>query len=126
MCYYFILTVGYSSPAGPILLYTTKNDIRIKNSTQSSKVVTIVLNLQDGYAVDFYSEGQLVCWTDQVLEAIQCVTYNGTYTGEKVFYCVIYNLKTNLHEIFINILLYFISVQYANIIKDCLFLVCNL
>ncbi|KAL1122539.1 hypothetical protein AAG570_002869, partial [Ranatra chinensis] len=33
--------------------------------------------------VDFYYEGNLVCWTDHKL-GILCVTYNGTYTGNKM------------------------------------------
>ncbi|XP_023718934.1 low-density lipoprotein receptor-related protein 6-like, partial [Cryptotermes secundus] len=41
-------------------------------------------DLEEGTAVDFYHEGNLVCWTDNGLEMIQCVPYNGTVTGAKV------------------------------------------
>jgi hypothetical protein len=44
----------------------------------------LLQDLEEGAAVDFYHEGNLVCWTDHGLEMIQCIPYNGTVTGTKV------------------------------------------
>nr|CAD7457230.1 unnamed protein product [Timema tahoe] len=71
-------------PAYPNLLFATVKDIRLANISKPTKTVTLVKNLEEGAAVDFYYEGNLVCWTEHGLEMIQCVSYNGTYVGPKV------------------------------------------
>ncbi|XP_069679259.1 low-density lipoprotein receptor-related protein 6 [Periplaneta americana] len=70
--------------ANPNLLFSTSKDIRVVSVSKPSKVVTIVKDLEEGAAIDFYYEGNLVCWTDHGLEMIQCISYNGTYIGSKV------------------------------------------
>nr|CAD7443152.1 unnamed protein product [Timema bartmani] len=67
--------------AYPNLLFATVKDIRLANISKPTKTVTLVKNLEEGAAVDFYYEGNLVCWTEHGLEMIQCVSYNGTYVG---------------------------------------------
>lgn len=49
-----------------------------------SKVNTIVKDLEQGSAVDFLYSKNLICWSDQTAELIQCMKYNETYMGEKV------------------------------------------
>ncbi|KAG7206637.1 hypothetical protein KM043_000315 [Ampulex compressa] len=67
----------------PTLLFATHKDIRMANVSRSNKVTTIVKDLSEGAALDFYYERNLVCWSDSGLEMIQCVHSNGTYTGER-------------------------------------------
>ncbi|RZF35698.1 hypothetical protein LSTR_LSTR009566 [Laodelphax striatellus] len=76
-----LLTFGY---AYPNLIFSTAKDIRIANVSRPTKATTIVKDLEEAYAVDFYHAGSLVCWTDQGLEMIQCMTFNGTHTGPKM------------------------------------------
>ena len=49
------------------------------NVSRTNKVVTIVKDLSDGAALDFYYDRGLVCWSDSGLEMIQCVRTNGAY-----------------------------------------------
>ncbi|XP_012280055.1 low-density lipoprotein receptor-related protein 6 [Orussus abietinus] len=70
--------------ASPTLLFATHKDIRVTNVSRSNKATTIVRDLSEGAALDFYYERSLVCWSDSVLEVIQCVRSNATYTGERM------------------------------------------
>uniref|UniRef100_A0A1B6BXD2 EGF-like domain-containing protein n=1 Tax=Clastoptera arizonana TaxID=38151 RepID=A0A1B6BXD2_9HEMI len=72
------------SNAYPNLLYATSKDIRIANVSRPSKVTSIIKDLEEGAAVDFYYAGSQICWTDHGLEMIQCVTYNGSEVYNKV------------------------------------------
>ncbi|KOB75177.1 Low-density lipoprotein receptor-related protein 6 [Operophtera brumata] len=74
----------YSLPSNPILLYSTTSDIRVSNTSRISKVNTVVNSLEQGAAVDFLHRKQLICWSDQTAELIQCMNYNDTHIGEKV------------------------------------------
>lgn len=49
----------------------------------------VVKDLAEGAALDFFYEKQLVCWTDQGLETIECVHMNETAVGKK--YTVVSN-----------------------------------
>ncbi|XP_037297388.1 LOW QUALITY PROTEIN: low-density lipoprotein receptor-related protein 6-like [Manduca sexta] len=81
----FLQLKGYYSVASnPILLYSTASDIRIVNTSKLGKVNTIVKDLEHGSAVDFHYRKELVCWSDQNAELIQCMKYNETYIGEKI------------------------------------------
>ncbi|XP_066992022.2 low-density lipoprotein receptor-related protein 6 [Anabrus simplex] len=67
------------------LLYTTIKDIRMVTvSGTKARATPIVKDLDGCGAVDYYYKGGLVCWTDQALEMIQCVSYNGTTSGPKM------------------------------------------
>ncbi|KAG8306441.1 hypothetical protein J6590_046757, partial [Homalodisca vitripennis] len=68
----------------PKLLFVTNKDIRIANVSRPSKVVTIVKDIEEGAAVDYYYAGSRICWTDRGLEMIQCVTYNGSEAYNRV------------------------------------------
>lgn len=65
------------------LLFTTYHDIRLANITRQngppSSIEVIAKDLTEAGALDFYYEKQLVCWTDQVLQRIQCMKLNGTH-----------------------------------------------
>ncbi|XP_012250592.2 low-density lipoprotein receptor-related protein 6 [Athalia rosae] len=69
--------------ASPTLLFATSKDIRVANVSRANKVSTLVKDLSEGAALDFYWERSLVCWSDSGLETIQCVASNSTHTGEK-------------------------------------------
>lgn len=53
------------------------------NASRTNKVATIIKDLSEGAALDFYFEHELVCWSDSGLEIIQCIQTNGTHTGER-------------------------------------------
>lgn len=53
------------------------------NASRTNKVITVIKDLSEGAALDFYFEHELVCWSDSGLEIIQCIRTNGTHTGEK-------------------------------------------
>lgn len=76
---------GQQSPAS--LLFTTYNDIRLANVYQQNSppsIEVLVKDLSEGSALDFFYEKQLVCWTDQGLETIECMKLNnGTSMGTK-------------------------------------------
>ncbi|XP_026739011.1 low-density lipoprotein receptor-related protein 6 [Trichoplusia ni] len=74
----------YSVSSNPILLYSTASDIRVVNTSKIGKVNTIVKDLEQGSAVDFLHRKDLICWSDQTAELIQCMNYNETHVGEKV------------------------------------------
>lgn len=63
----------------PTLLFATDTDIRMANISRANKVTTIVKDLSEGTALDFYYERGLVCWSDSGDEVIQCVRVNGNY-----------------------------------------------
>lgn len=67
----------------PTLLFVTQKDIRMANASRTNKVATIIKDLSEGAALDFYFERELVCWSDSGLEIIQCARTNGTHTGER-------------------------------------------
>ncbi|XP_025837382.1 low-density lipoprotein receptor-related protein 6 [Agrilus planipennis] len=72
----------------PLLLYSTKKDIRIANSAKTNntkiKPVVLIRNLTDGAALDFHYADKKICWTDHNLESIQCATYDGVETKDKI------------------------------------------
>lgn len=70
-------------PGSPTLLFATHKDIRVANVSRSNKVTTIIKELSEGAALDFYYERSLVCWSDSGLEVIQCVRLNGTQSVER-------------------------------------------
>nr|XP_049697020.1 low-density lipoprotein receptor-related protein 6 [Helicoverpa armigera] len=74
----------YAVVSNPILLYSTASDIRVVNTSKLGKVDTIVKNLVQGSAVDFFHRKDLICWSDQTAELIQCMSYNETHVGDKV------------------------------------------
>ncbi|XP_076640079.1 low-density lipoprotein receptor-related protein 6 isoform X1 [Colletes latitarsis] len=67
----------------PTLLFVTQKNIRMANTSRTNKVTTIIKDLSEGAALDFYFEHELVCWSDSGLEIIQCIQTNGTHTGER-------------------------------------------
>lgn len=75
-----------------MLLYSTASDVRIVNTSKLNKVNTIVKDLKQGSAVDFHYRKNLVCWSDQTDELIQCMKFNDTYVGEKVSILICFNL----------------------------------
>lgn len=67
------------------LLFTTYHDIRLANITRPNGPPTtdiIAKDLTEAAALDFYYEKNLVCWTDQGLETIQCMKMNGSHPGQ--------------------------------------------
>ncbi|CAB3228777.1 unnamed protein product [Arctia plantaginis] len=81
----FLQLKGYHSVgSNPILLYSTASDIRVVNTSQLGKVNTIVKDLEQGSAVDFLHSKDLICWSDQTAELIQCMSYNETHLGDKI------------------------------------------
>ncbi|XP_011297971.1 low-density lipoprotein receptor-related protein 6 [Fopius arisanus] len=68
----------------PTLLFTTNKDIRVANTSRGNKVITVVKDLNQGAALDFFWERRLVCWSDSGLEMIQCVKTNGTHSGDRI------------------------------------------
>ncbi|XP_072942283.1 low-density lipoprotein receptor-related protein 6 [Epargyreus clarus] len=73
----------YSTTNNPVLLYSTSTDIRIANTSKLGKVNAIIKGLEQGSAVDFLYRKNLICWSDQTAELIQCMEYNNTHTGDK-------------------------------------------
>ncbi|XP_029038470.2 low-density lipoprotein receptor-related protein 6 isoform X1 [Osmia bicornis bicornis] len=71
------------SDGSPTLLFVTQKDIKMANASRTNKVTTIIKDLSEGAAIDFYFEHDLVCWSDSGLEIIQCVQTNGTHMGER-------------------------------------------
>ncbi|XP_073967481.1 low-density lipoprotein receptor-related protein 6-like [Choristoneura fumiferana] len=81
----FLQLKGYYSVASnPVLLYSTGTDIRVANISKPGKLSTIIKGLEHGSAVDFLYKRDLICWSDQTAELIQCMNYNDTNSGEKV------------------------------------------
>lgn len=79
-----------------MLLYSTASDIRVANISKTGKVAAIIKGLEQGSAVDFLHSKNLVCWSDQTAELIQCANYNGTSAGEKVILLVALNLQMEI------------------------------
>lgn len=75
----------YSSTSNPVLLYSTASDIRVANTSKLGKINAIIKDLEQGSAVDFLCKNNLICWSDQTAELIQCMEYNDTHSGEKVY-----------------------------------------
>lgn len=73
-----------SVSGSPTLLFATHKDIRVANVSRGNKVATLVKDLSQGAALDFYWERRLVCWSDSGSEMIQCVHTNGTHVGERM------------------------------------------
>lgn len=67
------------------LLFTTYHDIRLANITRPhgppTTIETIAKDLSQAGALDFFYERQLVCWSDQILQRIQCMKLNGTHSA---------------------------------------------
>ncbi|XP_068628110.1 low-density lipoprotein receptor-related protein 6 [Battus philenor] len=73
----------YSVPNNPVLLYSTATDIRVLNVSKPGKLNLVIKGLEQGSAVDFLFMKNIICWSDQTAELIQCMDYNETYSGEK-------------------------------------------
>lgn len=73
------------SSASTLLIFTTYHDIRIANLSRNhvTSITTITKDLVEGAGLDFYYDKQLMCWTDQGMEAIQCRRMNATFYVEK-------------------------------------------
>ncbi|KAK3878186.1 hypothetical protein Pcinc_017158 [Petrolisthes cinctipes] len=70
----------------PELLFANRKDIRmieVGKGRQSHQV--IVKDVEDAACVDYYYNGQLVCWTDIHNEHIKCVQVNTTGRGTENF-----------------------------------------
>lgn len=81
----FVCLSGYySSVSNPVLLYSTASNIRIVNTSKLVKYNAIIKGLEQGSAVDFLYRKNLVCWSEQTAELIQCMEYNSTHSGQKV------------------------------------------
>lgn len=79
-----ILPICTSHQNPPVsLLFTTYHDIRLANITRPhgppTSIETIAKDLSQAGALDFFYEKQLVCWSDQKLQRIQCMKLNGTH-----------------------------------------------
>ncbi|KAK6630230.1 hypothetical protein RUM43_015023 [Polyplax serrata] len=74
------LSEGYPN----LLTYITAKDIRIVNVTKNNAKDTVIIRDLEGVAVDFCYERGLICWTDHVLEVIQCANYNGTHASNRI------------------------------------------
>ncbi|XP_026326416.1 low-density lipoprotein receptor-related protein 6 [Hyposmocoma kahamanoa] len=78
----------YTEASNPLLLYSTSADIRIIEVSELQPKLTrndtIVKGLEQGSAVDFLHRKNLICWSDQTAELIQCMSYNKTHSGEKI------------------------------------------
>lgn len=81
-----IITQSMAVPVS--LLFTTYHDIRLANITRHngppSSIEIIAKDLTEAGALDFYYEKQLICWTDQVLQRIQCMKLNATHPNATV------------------------------------------
>lgn len=64
-----------------LLIFTTYHDIRIANLSRNhvTSISTITKDLSEGAGLDFYYDKQLICWTDQGMEAIQCRKMNSSF-----------------------------------------------
>lgn len=47
-----------------------------------TSITTITKDLVEGAGLDFYYDKQLICWTDQGTEAIQCKKMNSTFYAD--------------------------------------------
>lgn len=92
------ITGYYSVASNPILLYSTASDIRVANLSRLGKANAIVKGLEQGSAVDFIHSKNLICWSDQTAELIQCMNYNETFSGEKVSLSSLLTLSLKLHK----------------------------
>ncbi|XP_049808128.1 low-density lipoprotein receptor-related protein 6 [Schistocerca nitens] len=70
--------------AYPYLIFATSKEIRIANVSKPTKISTVVRGLVAAGAVDFLFDEGLLCWTDNGLEMIQCVSYDGKVPGAKI------------------------------------------
>ncbi|XP_046394159.1 low-density lipoprotein receptor-related protein 6 [Ischnura elegans] len=70
---------GYSN-----LLFSTTKDIRLASAKKNSEATTVIEDLEDGYAIDFYYEGGLICWADQAAEVIECAPFNKANPAARV------------------------------------------
>ncbi|XP_026681524.1 LOW QUALITY PROTEIN: low-density lipoprotein receptor-related protein 6 [Diaphorina citri] len=66
-----------------MLLFATSKDIRIANLSRPLKPVTIIKDLEEGAAIDYYYKKSMVCWTDHGTEMISCCTFDGNNVGSK-------------------------------------------
>jgi hypothetical protein len=69
--------------AAQMLLFATSKDIRIANLSRPLKPVTIIKDLEEGAAIDYYYKKSMVCWTDHGTEMISCCTFDGNNVGSK-------------------------------------------
>lgn len=84
----------------PVLLHSTRKDIRIINTTRINnklqKPIILIRNITDGAAVDFHFTKKKLCWTDHGLESIQCVHFNGVEVENKVSAVLdVYNVSSS-------------------------------
>ncbi|VVC89823.1 unnamed protein product, partial [Leptidea sinapis] len=81
---YLQLSGCYISTTNLVLLYSTVSDIRVGNISNLNAATPILKELEQGSAVDFVHRKNLICWSDQTAELIQCMHYNDTYVGDKI------------------------------------------
>lgn len=80
-----IPTSQQPASSSTLLIFTTYHDIRIANLSRNhvTSITTITKDLAEGAGLDFYYDKQLICWSDQGMEAIQCRKMNSSfYTNE--------------------------------------------
>lgn len=67
------------------LLFTTYHDLRLANITHPNgpptSIEIIAKDLQEAGAFDVFHNRRLICWTDQILQHIQCMQLNGTHSN---------------------------------------------
>lgn len=81
--FFAILTWFFTNVCAQMLLFATSKDIRIANLSRPLKPVTIIKDLEEGAAIDYYYKKSMVCWTDHGTEMISCCTFDGNHVGNK-------------------------------------------
>jgi low density lipoprotein receptor-related protein 5/6 len=73
-----------TSTSSTLLIFTTYHDIRLANLSRNhvTSITTITKDLVEGAGLDFFYDKQLICWTDQGMEAIQCRKMNASFYHE--------------------------------------------
>lgn len=81
--YIFLVLLWSLNGFAQMLLFATSKDIRIANMSRPLKPVTIIKDLEEGAAIDYYFKKSMVCWTDHGTEMISCCTFDGNHVGNK-------------------------------------------
>uniref|UniRef100_A0A8D8QCE3 Uncharacterized protein n=1 Tax=Cacopsylla melanoneura TaxID=428564 RepID=A0A8D8QCE3_9HEMI len=79
----FLVLKALNYVSGQMLLFATSKDIRIANLSRPLKPVTLIKDLEEGAAIDYYYKKSLVCWTDHGTEMISCCTFDGNHIGNR-------------------------------------------
>ncbi|XP_044749919.1 low-density lipoprotein receptor-related protein 6 [Coccinella septempunctata] len=82
------ISYGYMWQGQDILLYSADKEINILNTSRVGgarmRTTNVVRNLTQAAAVAYNYEKQKICWSDHSLENIQCTTYQGSDSYNKV------------------------------------------